>query len=106
MRCSACILLLSVALAPARGAEVDFDRQVRPILSDNCFQCHGPDEQTREADLRLDTREGAFADLGGRAAFVAGSIEDSEALRRIFSDDESERMPPPESKRTLSEREK
>jgi hypothetical protein len=106
MRCFVCILLLSAAFSAARGAEVDFDTQVRLILSDNCFQCHGPDEQTREADLRLDTREGAFADLGGRAAFVAGSIEDSEALRRIFSDDEFERMPPPDSKLTLSDREK
>jgi hypothetical protein len=106
MRCFACILLLSAAVSAARGAEVDFDRQVRPILSDNCFQCHGPDEQTREADLRLDNREGAFADLGGRAAFVAGSIDDSEALRRIFSDDEFERMPPPDSKLSLTGREK
>ncbi|MCA9136761.1 MAG: DUF1549 domain-containing protein, partial [Planctomycetales bacterium] len=84
--------------AVCAAAEVDFDSQIRPILSDHCFQCHGPDEATREADLRLDTAEGAFTDLGGYAAFVPNDPTGSEALRRIATDDSDEVMPPPESK--------
>ena len=106
MKIRAAIPLLAVTLSVSQAADVDFDTHVRPILSDNCFQCHGPDKATREADLRLDTRQGAFADSAGHAAFVAGSVERSEALRRIFSDDVSERMPPPESKLSLTDREK
>lgn len=89
----------------SQAVEVDFDTQVRPILSDHCFQCHGPDEATREADLRLDTNAGSLADLGGYAAFVPHDPESSEALRRVLSDDPDEVMPPPQSKLQLSETE-
>ena len=88
------------------AAEVDFDRDVRPILSDKCYQCHGPDSATREADLRLDTQDGAFANLEGRFAFRAGDVEKSEALKRINSADLDERMPPPSSKLVLTDAEK
>lgn len=88
------------------GQEIDFDRDIRPILSDNCSQCHGPDESTREADLRLDVKESAFANRGSGPAFLAGNPAESEALRRIFSDDVDQQMPPPASKLRLSGRQK
>jgi len=81
---------------------ISFNHHVRPILSENCFFCHGPDEQKREADLRLDTREGATEDLGGYAAIVPGKVETSEAWQRILSDDPDSVMPPPDSHRVLS----
>ena len=82
--------------APARP--IDFNRDVRPILSGHCFQCHGPDARKRKGvdrPLRLDTEEGAFADLGGYQAIVRGKPEESELVRRITSDDSLEVMPPP-----------
>ena len=88
---------------PKKGEPpVDFIRQVRPILSDNCFACHGPDASKRKAKLRLDTREGLFAALRhGGHAFVPGKPGDSEAIARISSTDESEVMPPPRSGKKL-----
>ena len=88
------------------ATEIDFDKQIRPILSDNCFHCHGPDEATRQADLRLDTLKGSFADLGGYAAFVAHQPGSSEALQRVLTDDPDEQMPPPDSKLKLSDSQK
>jgi hypothetical protein len=88
---------------PAFGAEepaaasVSFAREIRPILSNRCFTCHGPDEKKREADLRLDQREAAFADRGGYASIVPGDPEASELLRRVISQDPDEQMPPPDS---------
>ena len=82
--------------------EIDFTRDIRPILSNACFECHGPDADQREADLRLDSRQGAFAKKDGHAAFVAGDVEASEALRRISSADPDERMPPPDSGKKLT----
>ena len=76
---------------------VDFNRDVRPLLSDNCFACHGFDAAARTTDLRLDTREGAMADLGGFAALVPGKPDDSVLLARIMSSEESTRMPPSDS---------
>lgn len=86
---------------------VEFNRDIRPILSDKCFTCHGPDEANRKTVLRFDTREGAFAALsGGRFAIVAGKPEDSELVRRITAENDVLRMPPVYSGRTLSDREK
>ncbi|MBW3541222.1 MAG: hypothetical protein KY476_13215, partial [Planctomycetes bacterium] len=76
---------------------MDFARDVRPILSENCFQCHGPDADQRQADLRLDRREDAFAKRDGGAVLVAGKPHESELFRRIASDDPDLRMPPPDS---------
>jgi mono/diheme cytochrome c family protein len=115
MRRSLLVLLLLFAWAPCFGwaaeparAQVDFNRDIRPILSNHCHKCHGPDAQQRKggADgLRLDVREAATADLGGYAAIVPGNLEKSELVRRITSTDADERMPPKESGKTLSPRE-
>tara|TARA_R110002096_G_scaffold371455_14_gene564902 strand:- start:5049 stop:8033 length:2985 start_codon:yes stop_codon:yes gene_type:complete len=84
----------------------DFNREVRPILSDKCFACHGPDEHDRKADLRLDTAEGAFGDLGGYAAIVPGKLDESEAWLRIISEDADEVMPPPKAHKDLTSEER
>ncbi len=86
-------------ISAAVPEKVRFNRDVRPILSNNCLLCHGPDEKHREADLRLDEREGALADLGGHAAIVPGKPDASELIKRITSHDDDERMPPPASKK-------
>jgi Protein of unknown function (DUF1549)/Planctomycete cytochrome C len=81
---------------------VDFNFHVKPILSDRCFKCHGPDDRVRKAGLRLDVRETAFAELeSGRRAIVAGSASRSELVRRITSTDAKVMMPPPDSHLTL-----
>ena len=85
-------------------AEVDFNLHVKPILSDRCFACHGPDNNKREAGLRLDTEEGAFGALKESKghAFVAGKPQESVALMRMTSTDPDEVMPPPESNLELT----
>ena len=98
-------IALILALLPLRAfaAEpISFNRDIRPILSAKCFACHGPDAEDREADLRLDTKEGAFADLGGYAAVVAGKPDDSELIVRIITDDQDDLMPPPDRKTPLT----
>src|SRR5262245_13367510 len=88
----------------ARAVEpVRYDRDVRPLLSDRCFRCHGPDGKKRQKDLRLDVAEVATADRGGFAAIVPGQPEKSEVVRRITCGDPEEVMPPPTSgRRALS----
>jgi mono/diheme cytochrome c family protein len=87
----------------AASRPVNFARDVRPILSDNCFACHGPDDHKRKANLRLDTKEGAFAKLeGGDAAIVPGKPDESELIDRIENDDPELRMPPKKSGKQLT----
>lgn len=87
-------------------AKLDFNRDIRPILSNNCFRCHGPDEEEREGGgshgLRLDTPEGLREDLGGHFAVVAGKPDESHIIRRVLSDDPSEVMPPPDGGKKLT----
>ncbi|PYV91777.1 MAG: hypothetical protein DMG05_06445 [Acidobacteria bacterium] len=92
------------AAAPAESAPkgVDFDREIRPILSDNCFACHGPDEKQRTAGLRLDTKEGAFADRGGYQVIVPGKASESKLYQKISAKDDAVRMPPPGFERNLT----
>ena len=88
------LLLLSVSSAEST---VSFSRDIRPILSDKCFACHGPDEGTREAELRLDQHDSAHADV-----LVGGDADASELLRRILSKDEDEMMPPPNTHKSVT----
>lgn len=95
----------STLSAEAKSGELDYNFHIRPILSDKCFACHGPDSEQRQAGLRLDTEEGAFAALKespGKYAFVPGHPEQSEVSLRIHSEDSTELMPPPESNLKLS----
>jgi len=85
--------------------KVEFNRDIRAILSDKCFRCHGPDAGHRKAELRLDTAEGATADLGGFRAIAPRKPDESELLLRISTKDETERMPPPGAGEPLSEEE-
>ena len=73
---------------------VQFNRDIRPIFSDKCFTCHGPDESKRKSKLRLDVEAAAKSDLGGHFAIAPGSVANSELIRRITSDDWTRRMPP------------
>jgi len=95
------------AAAPAAAARpVDFNWDVKPILSDNCFRCHGPDEKARRANLRLDQAESAYAALTGRTerhAIVPGDPDHSELIARITAETPARRMPPASSNKTLSE---
>ncbi|MEM1295425.1 MAG: PSD1 and planctomycete cytochrome C domain-containing protein [Verrucomicrobiota bacterium] len=100
------LTLFSYLFCLASTEAADFNREVRPILSDKCFACQGPDEHDRKADLRLDTEEGAMEDLGGYAAIVPGNLGESEAWLRIISDDASDVMPPQKAHKDLTSEEK
>src|SRR5688500_17481556 len=89
--------------------KIDFNYQVKPILSDKCFACHGPDVKKRQAEFRLDTEEGAFKALksdSNHFAIVRGKAEESYLVKRIFSEDPLFRMPPAESNLVLTDEEK
>ncbi|HAA88081.1 MAG TPA: hypothetical protein DCE22_07470 [Verrucomicrobiales bacterium] len=92
------IIISSLATPIVAEGMIEFNKDIRPILSDHCFSCHGPDERARKADLRLDTYEGAIRDLGGYSAIVPGDPEKSELLIRTKHSDPEELMPPPKSK--------
>ncbi len=98
-----CLTLSLVSLLLARGvqAEIRFNRDIRPLLSDNCFACHGPDESTREAGLRLDVRKAAVTTHQGTAAIVPGDAGASAIVARMTTTDPDERMPPPGSDKAL-----
>ena len=83
---------------------VEFNRDIRPILSDNCIFCHGPDKNKREADLRLDTKEGLHGTSEHVGALVPGMPDESELFQRITSIDDDKKMPPAKSGKVLSER--
>lgn len=104
----ATLVFASVGFLPTGQAEEwDFNKQIRPILSQHCFACHGPDEAHREAGLRLDEQDSAFAELdSGFKAIVAGSPDQSELIARILTDDHDLIMPPAEMKKPLSEKQK
>lgn len=115
--CLAGLLLVTIAFHPSAFAadspapavasrEIRFNRDVRPILADKCWACHGPDEKTRQADLRLDTAEGSRAVHEGHAAIVPGDVAKSELVRRIRSADPDEAMPPAKHPKQLAAAEK
>ncbi|MFM7148756.1 MAG: DUF1549 domain-containing protein, partial [Gemmataceae bacterium] len=82
--------------------KIDFSRQILPILSENCYHCHGPDAKNRQAGLRLDTSEGAFRKRRGKAVILPGNSSKSELVRRLESHEPDEVMPPPDSNRKVS----
>ena len=90
IRVIACLLLSFSPIAVfAETGKIDFNRDVRPVLSENCFHCHGPDSTTRQADLRLDLAESAMTVVD------TDDPESSELIRRVLSSDPDEQMPPP-----------
>ena len=97
---SASLSLIAIRTAEA-SETIEFNRDIRPILSDNCFYCHGPDKNHREADLRLDIREEAVA-----KAITPSKPMESKLIERILSQDSSEVMPPPESHKKLTDKQK
>ena len=100
------ILLTCFTLSLVTAAEplkkVDFTNDIRPILAQHCWSCHGPDEPGRKGKLRLDLREKAVA----KQAIIPGDVKASEMIVRIDSKDETEQMPPPEIKKPLNEKQK
>src|SRR5438105_11156684 len=98
---SALAAFLAVGAAQAQS-KIDFNRDIRPILSDKCFACHGPDATQVKGKLRLDQRDVAVK----RGAIVPGKPDESELVRRILAGDLNERMPPPKSNKTLTGGEK
>ncbi|WP_395739083.1 PSD1 and planctomycete cytochrome C domain-containing protein [Prosthecobacter sp.] len=89
---------------PAAGFAVDFNRDVRPVLAQHCFKCHGMDDQGRKGKLRLDLRDAAIGQgKSGELAIVPGKPDASEVIKRVFSKDEDEVMPPPHTKSVLPE---
>ncbi|HZY86218.1 MAG TPA: PSD1 and planctomycete cytochrome C domain-containing protein, partial [Gemmataceae bacterium] len=97
---TAALLAILLSAPAGRAADVDFTRDVRPVLSRHCFKCHGPDDKARKGKLRLDVRADAI-----RKAVVPGKPDDSELVRRLFAD-EDEVMPPPAAKNPLTDAEK
>src|SRR6267154_354922 len=86
------------AASPASKSKPSYNRDIRPVLSENCFYCHGPDPNKRKGKLRLDVREEAIA----KQAIVPGKPAESEVVRRILTKDPDDLMPPPESHKTLT----
>lgn len=106
--CGVALVLLPGSLAGAQATRpVVFNQDIRPLLSDNCFSCHGFDAKTRKAGLRLDVPEGAFQpNKDGRVAIKPGDAEGSEVWKRLLTEDPDDVMPPPESHKTLTAEQK
>ena len=102
MRLAALPILLAALAAPTRAGEIDFNRDIRPVLLGRCAACHGPDPEARKASLRLDTRDGAIE----AGALVPGKPGESELVARVNSNEPAEVMPPPKSGPPLTPREK
>lgn len=104
--CLMFLLLMQSLSADDQDPVVSFTRDVRPILANACFHCHGPDDSFREAELRLDVREGFFEDRGGYVAVTPGDLDSSALIHRILSQDPDEVMPPHSSNKSLTEEQK
>src|SRR5690242_18813526 len=100
------LIPLLVATAAPAAERVQFNRDIRPILSDNCFYCHGPDKSHREAELRLDIREEALKARDGVKAIVPGKPDESELVSRIFTEEKDDRMPPIKAHKELTQAQK
>lgn len=106
MKPTLAILLLVTASTLGRADEVNFNRDIRPILAEHCLACHGFDAKARKAKLRLDVPEGAYSVRKGVTPIVPGSLDKSEVWVRVHSTDPSDMMPPPESKKQLTANQK
>ena len=95
-------LLLAILCPAAEKTKIDFNRDIRPILSDKCFQCHGPDEESLEADLRLDRRSSAVDDI---KSIIPGDADASELIFRVTTDDDDDLMPPAKIKKPVTKAE-
>ena len=96
------VLAMAHPAAAQSSPTIDYNRQIRPILSDSCFKCHGPDATHRQGGLRLDVPDAPLQPAdSGTAAIVPGKPDQSELVRRVFSTDPDEVMPPPDSDRQL-----
>ena len=98
IRLALCLVFVAVRADAAGPTPLQFNRDIRPILSENCFQCHGPDPKKRDSGLRLDVFDAATADRKGVRAIVPGQPDASEVMLRVTSDDPDEVMPPPSAK--------
>lgn len=98
------LTLVAFSLAEPPPRTVEFNRDIRPILSENCYLCHGPAKSTRKADLRFDQEESAKEDRGGYRAIVPGKSAESVLLQRVTATDKSKIMPPPSTNKKLSPR--
>src|SRR5712672_322164 len=96
LMCTIAATCVSASAAPAQKS-IDFNRDIRPILSENCYQCHGPDKNKRKADLRLDTKDGLFNPIDGKSPIVASNLQKSELYHRITTSDRDQVMPKPKS---------
>lgn len=104
---SPCLVAMLVSSTTMAADEpVNFNRDIRPLLAQKCFACHGPDEESREANLRLDSFIGATADLDGHRALAPGRPDESELIARIESQDPDAVMPPPDTGHKLSDSQK
>lgn len=97
--CLLSVVFLTSLTQNAVAKKIEFDRDIRPILSDKCYACHGPDPATRQAGLRFDIKEGAFSEPSGFPIIVPGEPENSELVLRITHEDIDRRMPPQSSNR-------
>src|SRR5262245_11321490 len=103
MKFSVFLALVCFAASALAAEPVDFQRDVRPLLADRCFACHGRDAEHRQGGLRLDERDPALnGGDSGEPAIAPGKTEKSELVRRIFAENEDERMPPAKAKKTLT----
>src|SRR5205823_6111077 len=96
------VLVVFSSTAATSTNKIEFNRDIRPILSENCYLCHGPDKNNRKAKLRLDVREVAL----DRGAIVPGKPDESEIVKRINATDPDDHMPPPDSRKKLTEAQK
>jgi mono/diheme cytochrome c family protein len=92
------LLFLTLPILVKAVDEVDFNSQIKSLLSNRCIACHGPDEEHREAGLRLDTFEGATRDIDGYSAIVPGNPEESEILFRVTLEDGDQELMPPKGR--------
>jgi hypothetical protein len=99
---AAVVLFSAGGFIRATEPPLDFSRDIRPILSENCFHCHGPDAAHRKAKLRLDERESATRTRNDFTPIAPGRPDESELVARILSKDPDETMPPPDSHRALT----